>query len=117
MDLTDKTRFREIDAELNSRIEDANLTSSLDVHDVRYGEPLRYYLLFSHWPELVDDALPPDERFYARYYWFRKFANECQAVRGFDAGLEQQCFQLLEEAGSPVDWTLIEKLDRQARVT
>ena len=109
--------FQEFSGELAFRIETADLSLGIDMHDSRYSESLRYYLLLTHWPELVDPALDPGERFYGRYFWFRTFSNQYQAVHGFDAGIEQQCFQLIEQADIPIDWSLIEQLDLRATIS
>jgi hypothetical protein len=43
-------------------------------------------------------GMTEDERFWSRYYWLARFAREWQAVAGYDAGLEQRVFKLLESA-------------------
>jgi len=63
------------------------------------GPSLRHYLLLTECPEVAMLlGLSADERFWSRYYWLARFAREWQAVAGYDAGLEQQVFQLLESA-------------------
>lgn len=63
------------------------------------GRFLRNYCLLTECPEMVGAlGLSADERFWSRYYWLARFAREWQAVAGYDAGLEQQLFQLLEYA-------------------
>ena len=114
MDLTDAKSFSEVDDDLISNIETADLSLGIDIYDSRFGQPLRYYLLLSYWPELLGRGLDPGELFYGRYFWLRRFANEYQAATGFDAGVEQQCTQLLEEAELPIDWEVIENLDQRA---
>lgn len=52
--------------------------------------------------------------FYNRYYWFVFFLKLYTAKHGYDAGLEQQAFQLLEESETmniEVDWDLIVKIE------
>jgi hypothetical protein len=68
------------------------------------GRSLRNYCLLTECPEMVGNlGLAADERFWSRYYWLARFAREWQAVDGYDAGLEQQLFQLLEYAEADYD--------------
>jgi hypothetical protein len=76
---------------------------------------LRYFLLLSHWPEILGPALDPKEIFYARYFWFCRFAERFQTDNGPDAGIEQQSLKLLEEAPDSVDWDRVQQLDARAR--
>ena len=63
------------------------------------GRSLRNYVLLTECPEMVDSLrLSTDDRFWSRYYWLARFAREWQAVAGYDVGIEQQLFQLLEYA-------------------
>ena len=51
---------------------------------------------------------------YSKYYWYTKFKNKYEEIHGFDAGIEQQQFKLLEELQQKFDnihWDLIEKID------
>lgn len=77
----------------------------------------RYYLLFSD-PACIRaaglDDIPVTSLFYNRYYWFKRFVNQRATVHGYDAGLEQQAFKLLEAAPEDVDWSVLEALDVQA---
>jgi hypothetical protein len=63
------------------------------------GRCLRNYTLLTTYPQLLGGLeLSEAERFWSRYYWLARFAREWQAAVGYDAGLEQQVFQLLESA-------------------
>jgi len=61
------------------------------------GRSLRNYFILTDHPELSDQlGLSPVEQFWSRYYWLARFTFEWNASSGFDAGLEQQLFHLLE---------------------
>ena len=61
------------------------------------GRSLRNYCILTDNPELSDQlGLSPVEQFWSRYYWLARFTFEWNASSGFDAGLEQQLFHLLE---------------------
>jgi len=101
----------------------AAIRAATSVAGVRYsaalddpaGDPaFRYYLMFSD-AALAHAAgfghLDAATLFYNRYYWFQRFARAHAAAHGFDAGLEQQAFQLLEVAPADVDWSIIEAIE------
>lgn len=81
------------------------------------GPPLRYYVALTNGPAGAD--LTPEDRTYNRYYWFLRFAAAHRKRHGFDAGVEQQVFQILERAdleiGRTLDWRVIERLEFLAR--
>jgi hypothetical protein len=84
-----------------------------------YLQPLmNCYLLLTHYPERIINHFPAmsqNDLLYNRYYWFVKYKNEYQARCGYDAGLEQQAFKLLEEIDrvlkGEIDWAIIQKID------
>jgi hypothetical protein len=61
------------------------------------GRCLRNYVVLTGRSEWIGGlALTEGERFWSRYYWYVRFAREWQAAVGYDAGLEQSVFKLLE---------------------
>lgn len=42
------------------------------------------------------------------YYWALIFGKRYKARCGFDAGVEQQCFRVLECAPADVDWQMVD---------
>lgn len=50
---------------------------------------------------------------YNRYYWFLKYAKIHSEEHGRDAGLEQQSFNILEDAMDDLDWSVIEAIETQ----
>jgi protein-tyrosine phosphatase len=99
--------------EVQAKIPSLQQTYAIDTTDEAYGKPFLFYLLFTHWPSLLD--LTPQQAFYNRYYWFRRFMGEYERVKGKDVGLEQQTSQMLEHAPSDVDWELISLIEARAR--
>ena len=68
------------------------------------GWCLRNYLVLTEFPELLcQEGLSPPEVFWSRYYWLLRFTRAWSQVVGFDAGLEQQMFKLLESAPDGLD--------------
>jgi hypothetical protein len=61
------------------------------------GWCLRNYLILSECPELLGEhGLSEGEVYWNRYFWLVRFARIWSALAGYDAGLEQQVFQFLE---------------------
>jgi hypothetical protein len=103
-------------AELLRRIDLLNPPLAVDPRGGDAGEALARSLLFERWPDLLaGETLDQKRRFYNRYFWFTRFVTLWQAQHGSDAGLEQQAFKLLEQAGPDVDWDLVQRLDERAR--
>lgn len=102
--------------ELHARIAQSAPDISLEPGPV--GEALGWSLLFERWPELLPGApIDREAAFYNQYFWLKRFATLKQERDGYDAGLEQQVFQLLEQADFDVDWSLMERLDAEAADT
>ena len=75
--------------------------------------PLRYYLVFSEgMTERVGlGPLTPAVCFYNAYYWFKRFVAARSATRGYDAGLEQQAYQMLERAPDDIEWSVLGQIE------
>jgi len=86
-----------------------------ELDDAEYGSAFLFYLLFSD-PGMLSRVglagLGEQRILYNRYYWFLMFSKLFVKRHGPDAGLEQQAFQLLEQASSGLDWREVEKITR-----
>ena len=82
--------------ELDAKVAALQLPHVIDTKNETYGREFLFYLLFTH--ALLPLDMDAVEVFYNRYYWFRRFMEGYQTERGLDAGLEQQAFQMLEQA-------------------
>jgi len=65
--------------------------------------------------ELGVGELSEPVAFYNAYYWALVFAKRFQARHGFDAGIEQEVFKVLERAPSDVDWQIVERVNQAAQ--
>lgn len=52
--------------------------------------------------------------FYNSYYWFLIFANRYQSKNGYDAGIEQGSFKMLEQMPPDADWKVVEEIAEAA---
>ena len=51
---------------------------------------------------------------YSKYYWFTQYMKKYNETQGYDAGIEQQQFKLIEELDQRlenVDWELLHRID------
>lgn len=76
--------------------------------------PFLYYLLFTHFPNLVGGHdHSAEDLFYNRYYWFQRLAKQREARLAGDAGLKRHAAALLESAGCDFDLELLDEIDRK----
>jgi hypothetical protein len=83
------------------------------LHDPRDRYPFLYFLLFRHWPELLNGEttkLTAEDVFYNGYYWFVRLAKQHQASHGFDAGFEQQADEMWETAECNLDLEVLHEI-------
>lgn len=118
-DLIPEATLQRLDDELQSRLSDSARTPVSGEEDGPASVAMRYFLLFSQWPELLGTvALAPTAPalLYNRYYWFLRLKHLRTRQHGADAGMEQQAFQLLEGTDCDVDWSVIEAIEQQVDV-
>jgi len=85
----------------------------VDIEDEIYGPSFRRFLLFAHCPDYLADHFPGIDRttiFYNQYYWFMRFSRLYISKHGFDAGLEQQAFKMIENADCELDFAILDSL-------
>jgi hypothetical protein len=101
------------DTEVRRRIAEAQQTYTADPNDESYGAFFRHYLLFTHWPDLLNDSgieLSDLAIFCNRYYWFLRFSKAYEAVHGKDEAIQQEGFEILEETDVEMEWMVIEQI-------
>jgi hypothetical protein len=65
----------------------------------------------------LNEGWSAEEIFWSRYYWIRLYSNIMSATAGYDAGLEQSVFKVLEHP-APIcapDWQHGEEVDDLAQ--
>lgn len=79
-----------------------------------YRRPYLNYVVLTHFHEKIPSKWQSDSLIlYNRYYWFLQFAKIHSDQFGRDAGIEQQSFQILENAVADIDWAVVEAIDKQ----
>lgn len=90
---------------------------NVKLDDPDYGSAFLYYVFFLHHPS-VSDVLHMDidenTRFYNAYYWFQRFVKMYIEKHGYDAGMEQQAFKMLENADFDLDLEIIDLIDKKS---
>ncbi len=111
--------FHPIDNELSVHINEIRRQAIIEgcVHvalldDPDVGPALSRFLLYSRQLTKAGSDLDPTTAFYNAYYWFLKFKKAYTHKNGYDAGIEQQAFKLLEEASIDIDWSVIEEIEK-----
>lgn len=115
-DLIPEAMLKRLDDELRSRLSDSARTPVSGEEDGPASVAMRYFLLFSQWPELLGTVAPAPTApalLYNQYYWFLRLKQLRTRQHGPDAGMEQQALQLLEGADCDVDWCVIEAIEQQ----
>jgi hypothetical protein len=86
---------------------------SIDADDLFYGSAYRHYVVFAEPLALDALGLPEMEEarvLYNEYYWFLLFSKLYQVKHGYDAGLKQQAFELLDRSHVNIDWAIVEEI-------
>ena len=94
-------------------------SGNLNPNDPDYGGAYRNFLLFSNATERIPEVLSlapltKEAVFYNTYYWFLRFSRLYMKKHGFDAGLEQQSFHMLDTVMFEIDWSIVEALEKWA---
>ncbi len=102
MKLIDDTLFDKISNDIDDLDMVFDLNNKLDVF-------YRNYILLENYPNYFKEVSLLDI-FYNKYYFFLAYSYLIQQENGFDAGLEQQEFKILEEGEEFefIDWDIVE---------
>lgn len=88
---------------------------AIDINDETLKKVLVYYDFISN--NIEDLMLKEDKSkiMYSKYYWYTKYKQRYFEVVGYDAGIEQEGFKLLEEIENEledgVDWSIIQEIE------
>lgn len=109
-----ETLFERLHPELDSSI-------IITVDDEELSKILHYFLFLKKCIQdiVADSPFTYEEVLYSQYYWFVYFKNHYFLKFGYDGGMEQQAFLLIEnltyELDGEVDWELLEKIETQLK--
>jgi hypothetical protein len=81
-----------------------------------FSEDFKKYLSIELYPNKFEEV-EPVQLHYNKYYYFLKFLVSYQKLIGFDAGLEQKEFKIIEEGEiyPDIDWGVIEDISNKIK--
>lgn len=95
----------------------------INIEDDDIRTLLDNYLYLTYYQDNVAEQLQIVSKeilFYSRYYWFNKFMKKYFSKYGYDAGIEQQAFEILEQINGcediVIDLTVIERIEKDQLV-
>lgn len=101
---------------LQPKLDESNI---IRLEDEGLTKLLKCFLFLQQFAEklVADFSYTYDQVLYSQYYWFVQFKNQYFSIVGYDGGMDQQAFQLIEnlcnELDGNVDWELLEAIDTQ----
>jgi hypothetical protein len=93
-------------------------TNIIMLEEERLAKLLDNFLFLQQYAKAIisNSSFTYEEVLYSQYYWFIQFKDQYSAKEGYDGGMEQQAFKLLEnlcnELDGNVDWELIESISK-----
>ncbi|GHH99913.1 hypothetical protein [Neobacillus kokaensis] len=100
---------------MRSKLDESN---SIIIEDEGLSAILKYCLFLQQYALdiVTNSSFTYEDILYSEYYWFANFKNMYFSKAGYDAGIEQQEFLLMEklsyELDGEIEWDFIEKLCR-----
>lgn len=91
-------------------------TASIKSGDKQLEEYLRNYILLEKFIDKFENETELN-LFYNKYFFFLSYSYTSQKNIGFDAGLEQQEFKILEqgEQFKDIDWDVVEDISNRIK--
>lgn len=108
--------INELELEKMIKLEKYYTVNTTDITDETLKKALVYYDFLSN--NIENLALKEDKSkmMYSKYYWYTKYKQRYFEVLGYDAGIEQEGFKLLEEIENEleegVDWSIIQESEK-----
>lgn len=107
--------INEIELEKMIKLEKDYSRNITDINDEKLKKAVVYYDFLSN--NIENLVLKEDKSriLYSKYYWYTKYKQRYFEVVGYDAGIEQEGFKLLEEIENEledgVDWSIIQEIE------
>lgn len=98
-----------------------DLSNIITVEDEELSNVLQYFLFLKQSIQeiVANSSFTYIEVLYSQYYWFVYFKNQYFAKFGYDGGMDQQAFMLMEnltnELDGEVDWELLEEINNELK--
>lgn len=85
--------------------------------DKALNDFLNYWMFFQEKEEIIKNLTSEfsDTILYSKYYWSSRYKEQYKKLYGYDAGIEQQHYKILEEIeqriSGDVDWDIIKLIE------
>ncbi|WP_059173177.1 hypothetical protein [Bacillus sp. FJAT-27445] len=92
-----------------------DLSNIITFDDEDLTKVLHYFLILKEFSKEIAAGSPftIEQVLYSQYYWFVYFKNQYFSKYGYDAGMDQQAFQLIEQLTYELDevnWDFLEQI-------
>ncbi|RDU38115.1 hypothetical protein DRW41_00655 [Neobacillus piezotolerans] len=93
-----------------------DLTNIITIVDEDLEKVLHYFLILKEFGQEITAGSPftTEQILYSQYYWYVYFKNQYFSKYGYDAGMDQQAFKLIEhiayELNDEVNWDFLEQI-------
>ncbi|WP_053365750.1 immunity 22 family protein [Bacillus sp. FJAT-27245] len=93
-----------------------DLSNIITIDDEDLTKVLHYFLILKEFGQEIaaGSSFTNEQILYSQYYWFVYFKNQYISKYGYDAGMDQQAFQLIEhiayELHDDVNWDILEQI-------
>ncbi|HHL3302845.1 TPA: hypothetical protein ACQ444_003565 [Bacillus cereus] len=100
-------------------LEKDSLVVRKDISDEKLKRFLSYYEFFTNNVIGLVEKEGKNTILYSKYYWYTKYKKRYFEVYGYDAGIEQEGFKLLEELENEledgIDWLIIQDIEESEK--
>ncbi|WP_043932636.1 hypothetical protein [Bacillus sp. EB01] len=99
-----------------------DLSAIITVDDKEIEKVLHYFLFLQEYKDeiVAGSSFTNEQVLYSQYYWFVYFKNHYFANYGYDGGMDQKAFQLIEELtyklDGELDWNLLERITNELNI-
>jgi hypothetical protein len=107
--------INELELEKMLELEKGYTARTTNITDETLNKTLVYYDFLNNNIETLVLKEDKSKIMYSKYYWYTKYKQRYFEVVGYDAGIEQEGYKLLEELENEleegVDWSIIQEIE------
>lgn len=114
MNIITKEEIENLFETLKPNLDESNI---IVLEDEELSKLLKYYLFLQQFVQdiITHSSFTHEEILYSQYYWFVHFKKLYFSKVGYDGGMDQQAYLLMEKLSTElegnVDWHLIEEIE------
>ena len=110
--------MRILKEEITKLLLEVNYQEKSEYEDKDLNDFYNYWCFFEEKePDILKlKNIPIDIVLYSKYYWCTRYRNRYERLYGFDAGIEQQQYKIIEELRikltKNIDWNLLNEIEK-----